>query len=322
MCFSSPGGHSGSGLSRSSTIANGETSLRYSTRTRTGSVKPRRYNNDGIFTDIEDGDEDDKPSRRRGRRRHRKRIHNNKVKSQVNNDSDSDTEIDSELAQTSTRPSRCPPQGSQSPAHRKTRMSDSESEESEPQNRYLTRKLSQRKVGKNYKDSSDSDSETEEEEVSLPRKSTRAQKPVHRLAVTLNMNQNSVPHRLAVKLNVNQNNVQQQSSSQNSTSSDSDTKSDWVSEPESHSSSGTETMETECISTSVTSNLRKRKTRNQGTRNYKESSDDENISENHCNSDSATVSKDKNSSSANGVQSVSSRGRVRKATAKARALWK
>ena len=289
-------------------------SLRYSTRTRTGSVKPRRYNNDGVYTDIDDGEEDDKPSRRRGRRRHRKQIRNHKVKSRVNNDSDSDTEIDPELAHTSTRPSRHPPQGSQSPAHRKTRTSESDSEETEEEvsNRYHTRKFSQRKMEKGYKDRSDSDSDTEEEEVSLPRKSTRAQKPVHRLALTLN---------------VNQNNVQQPSSSQNSASSDSDTKSDWVSESGSrdsvsHASSGTEDMETDCVSTSVTTKLRKRKTRNQGKHNYKESTDDDNLSENHINWDSATVSHDNYSSSANGVHSVSSRGRVRKVTAKARALWK
>lgn len=289
------GGHSGTGYSRSSTMTNGESSSRYSTRTKTGSVKPRRYNNEGVFTDMDDMEvEEDKPSRRKGRRRYRKSVPNNKMKSQVE-DSGSDTEIDEELAQTSTRPSRRPLQRSQSPPHRKTHSSDSDNDVVS-QNKYLTRKSSRLKQQQNY---NDTNSDTEEEEISFPRKSTRSHKPVHRLALTLNVNRNSV----------------QSSSPKYSSSSNSDTKSDWVSESETHSSSGTESMETEYISTSVASNLRK--TRNQGKRTvpYREYSEDDN------NSDSANISHDNNSGNTDVGRSVSSRGRVRRATAKAKALW-
>lgn len=230
-----------------------------------------------MYTDIEEFEEESRPSTsRRGRRGVRKgRFHN---KTQVNH-SGSDTEIDTrKLSQSVTRRSKLPVRQSQSPLHRKTESSDSETDE-EPQNRYLTRKSSRRKSEHEY----NSDSDTEEE-VSLPRKSTRTHKPVHRLALTLNVNQNS---------------VQQSSSPKYSSSSSSDTKSDWVSATESSSST-----ETESVSTSVNTNLRK--TRNQGKRTvpYKEYSDEDN------NSDSANVG-----------HSVSSRGRLRRATAKAKALW-
>ena len=226
-----------------------------------------------MFSDFDDDMEEEVVHKsRRGRKGRRKKcVHN---KRQVE-DSGSDTEIDTVGASSAyPRRSKAPVHKSQSPAHRKTESSDSETDE-EPHNTYLTRTSSRRKPVETY----DSGSDTEDTSAVTPIRTS--QRP-----------------RISLKLNLNQNNLQSSrvtlpsssSSSSSSSESDSEAGSGWSSE----------TVVSE--STSAHPNLRQ--TRNQGKRTvpYKESSEDN------------------SSNSANVGQSVSSRGRVRKATAKARAL--